>query len=123
MVIMVVKGECMDIVGELVIAAAGVLVVVVGRLTATGRIGRNAFAGIRTKRTMADDESWRIVHRGAQPWMIAAGAALTLAGLVALAVPDEAVSAIVIGAGTVLAIVLTLLGTFTGLRALNERTR
>lgn len=113
----------MEIVGEFVIVAAGVLVVVIGRLTATGRIGRNAFAGIRTKRTMADDESWRIVHRGAQPWMIAAGAVLTLAGLVALAVPDEAASAIVIGASTVLAIVLTLLGTFAGLRALSERTR
>ncbi|MEV5826298.1 SdpI family protein [Spirillospora sp. NPDC052242] len=112
----------MEIVGELVIVAAGVLVIVIGRLTATGRIGRNPFAGIRTKRTMADAESWRIVHRGAQPWTIAAGAVLALVGLIALVVPDEAASAIVIGVGTGLAIVLTLLGTFTGLRALNERT-
>ncbi|RSN68391.1 hypothetical protein DMH08_11130 [Actinomadura sp. WAC 06369] len=116
------KGDFMDILGELVVALAGVLVVVIGRLTATGRIGRNAFAGIRTKRTMADEESWRIAHRGAQPWMIAGGLLLALSGVVALAVPDPAASAVTIGVGTGLALVLTVLGTVTGLRALNNRT-
>ncbi|GGV06661.1 hypothetical protein GCM10010182_26670 [Actinomadura cremea] len=112
----------MQIVGNLVVALAGVLVVVVARGTATGRIGRNAFAGIRTKRSMADDESWRTVHRGAQPWMIAGGAIMTMAGLIALAVPDKAASAIVVGGGVLLTLVLTVLGTLIGLRALSRRT-
>lgn len=35
---------------------------VVARLAADGRIPRNRFAGIRTKRSMADDQSWLTVH-------------------------------------------------------------
>ncbi|MFD0903616.1 SdpI family protein [Actinomadura sediminis] len=113
----------MPIFAGVMIAAAGVLVAVVGRLTATGRIGRNAFAGIRTRRSMADDESWAIVHRAAQPWMIAGGAVMVLTGGVAAAVPGEAAAAIVVGAGVGVAVVLTLLGTFTGHRELRNRVR
>lgn len=111
------------IVGGLVIVVAGVLIVAVARGTATGRIGRNHFAGIRTKRSMADDESWTIVHRGAQPWMIAGGAVLVVAGAVAAAVPGEPASAIIIGAGAVIMLACTLLGVLTGHRALSERAR
>ncbi|OLT37854.1 hypothetical protein BJF79_28790 [Actinomadura sp. CNU-125] len=112
----------MLIVSNLVIAAAGVLVVVVGRGTATGRIGRNEFAGIRTKRSMADDESWTIVHRGAQPWMVAGGAVMVLTGVISAAVPGEAASAITMGGGVVITIVCTLLGVRSGHRSLANRT-
>ncbi|QFG26883.1 SdpI family protein [Actinomadura sp. WMMB 499] len=111
------------IVGEFVIVAAGILVAAVARGTATGRIGRNHFAGIRTKRSMADDESWTIVHRGAQPWMIAGGALIVLSGAIAAAVPAEPASAIVIGAGVVIALACTLAGVLAGHRALSERAR
>ena len=113
----------MAVVGELIIVAAGVLVTVIGRLTATGRIGRNNFAGIRSKRSMADDESWTIVHRGAQPWMLAGGVMIILSGVIAAAVPAETASAIIVGVGVALVMVCTVLGTLAGHRALSNRPR
>jgi uncharacterized membrane protein len=101
--------------------AAGVLLVVVGRMTADGRIPRNQFAGIRTKQSMADDEAWLTVHRAARPWMIGAGAALVVAGAVALAVPSQLVGSAAAGAGAILTAVLALRGTAAGHAALRRR--
>jgi uncharacterized membrane protein len=100
--------------------AAGVLLVVVGVLAADGRIPRNQFAGIRTRRSMADDRSWLTVHRAARPWMIAAGAVLVLAGVLALAVPSEFAAPLSAGIGGILAAVLVLRGTAAGHAALRR---
>jgi uncharacterized membrane protein len=51
----------------------GVIVVVLGRMAATGRLPRNIFAGIRIPSTLRSDEAWRAGHR-------AAASALTTAG-------------------------------------------
>ncbi|MGP4023566.1 SdpI family protein [Actinomadura sp. 3N407] len=66
----------------IMLACSGVLVGVIVTLAAGGRVTRNRIAGIRTRRSMADDESWLVVHRRALPWSYAAGAAM-VAGAVA----------------------------------------
>lgn len=53
---------------------SGVVVIVIGRMAATGRLPRNLFAGIRLPSTMRSDEAWTCGHR-------AAGSALTAAGV------------------------------------------
>jgi hypothetical protein len=53
---------------------AGVVVVGVGRLAATGRLPRNLVAGIRIPSTLRSDEAWRAGHRSA-------ATALTTSGL------------------------------------------
>jgi uncharacterized membrane protein len=66
-----------------VMTASGVLLIWQARAGAAGRLGRNAFAGIRTADTQASDEAWRAAHvRAEKP--------NALAGVVALAVGVQA---------------------------------
>ncbi|MBO2459455.1 SdpI family protein [Actinomadura violacea] len=111
----------MNIFMGVMLIAAGTLIVVVGRRTADGRIPRNQFAGIRTKRSMADDASWLTVHRAARPWMTASGAVLALAGAVALAVPSELAGSLSAGIGAIITALLALRGTAAGHAALRSR--
>ncbi|MGO9560323.1 MAG: SdpI family protein [Acidimicrobiales bacterium] len=55
-------------------AISGVIMIVVGRMAAAGRLPRNLFAGIRIPSTLRTDEAWLAGHR-------AASTALTVAGL------------------------------------------
>ncbi|GAA1803640.1 SdpI family protein [Actinomadura chokoriensis] len=106
----------------IILVASGVLLAVVGRLAATGRIKRNEFLGIRTKRSKADDESWRIVHQRAQPWMHASGAALLVTGAAVLAIgSDGAVTGLLTLAGVLVCMVFALLGVAAGHRGLARR--
>ncbi|CND67798.1 Predicted integral membrane protein [Mycobacterium tuberculosis] len=108
----------MDIVAAVVLIAGGLLVALTGRLTATGRIGRNRFVGIRTRSSKADDAAWRIVHRTAQPWLIGGGVALALGGVVAAASASARPAADI--AGVVALVVLVLVGTASGHAALRR---
>ncbi|MFE9103044.1 SdpI family protein [Actinomadura geliboluensis] len=106
----------------IILIVSGVLVAVVGRLGATGRIQRNGLIGIRTKRSMADDESWRIVHRRAQPWMHASGASLIAAGAAAIATgSNEAAAGLTTLAGVLVCAVFAVVGTVSGHRELSRR--
>ena len=67
------------------LALPGLIVMVVGRMAATGRLPRNLFAGIRLPSTMRSDEAWRAGHE-------AAASALMVAGIVPV------VTAIIVGA-------------------------
>lgn len=64
---------------------AGVIVVALGRMAATGRLPRNVLAGIRIPSTMRSDEAWHAGH-------LAAASALTVSGLGPIA------AALVVGA-------------------------
>jgi len=67
------------------LSLAGVIVIGLGRLAATGRLPRNVVAGIRIPSTLRSDEAWDAGHR-------AAASALTVAGAGPLAVGVYAVS-------------------------------
>jgi hypothetical protein len=75
------------LVAGIVLVLAGLLVVVVSELTASGRLGMNSLAGLRFGAVMASDEGWTVGHRAARIPLDLAGAALAVAGLVFLLVP------------------------------------
>ncbi|WP_067439930.1 SdpI family protein [Nocardioides jensenii] len=100
-----------------VLAASGVVLVWVARATATGRLGRNPWAGIRTRATSASDDAWLTAHRAAQRPSEASGWCLVAAGVVAVLAPS---SPILIGAalvGVTSTLALTLYGARVGMRA------
>lgn len=66
-------------------AIAGVIVVSVGLLSATGRLPRNLFAGIRIPSTLRSDQAWRAGHRAAAAALVTAGVGPIAAGVVARA--------------------------------------
>ncbi|MGW7416678.1 SdpI family protein [Streptomyces sp. NPDC054863] len=99
----------------------GLGLLAVGRIGSTGRLRRNALAGIRTARSMESDESWRTVHRAAAPWLYAAGAT-PLAGAVAVVFVRQPVVFLVVVLGSAgLLLVFLGLGAWRGTRSLPPR--
>jgi hypothetical protein len=98
----------------LLLAAAALLVVAV--LGARGRLHRNPWAGVRTRRTLASDEAFTLANRVAAAPLGAAGAVALLGGLVVVAGGPAAVT------WTVLLVATAGMLGFTGLGgALGER--
>ncbi|MGA2805783.1 MAG: SdpI family protein [Acidimicrobiales bacterium] len=64
---------------------SGGIVVVLGRMAATGRLPRNIFAGIRIPSTLRSDEAWDAGHQAAASAMTIAGCGPVLVAI-ALAV-------------------------------------
>lgn len=95
------------LIGALVMAVAGVVVVVVAVTARSGRLRRNHVAGIRLPSTMRSDEAWLAAHR-AGFWPTALGGVAAVGGgltatVVVLARGDDGVGAgIVLGTAAVL---------------------
>ncbi|MGD0439648.1 MAG: SdpI family protein [Acidimicrobiales bacterium] len=64
---------------------SGVIMVVLGRMAATGRLPRNLFAGIRIPSTLRSDEGWDAGHQAAASALTAAGCGPVLVAVVLLA--------------------------------------
>ena len=108
-----------DVVLLLVLAGAGVLLVWCARATASGRLGRNQLAGIRTATTLASDDAWRTAHRAARPLSEAAGWVLVAAAPALFLVGDEA-GLVVVLVATGLTLALTIGGLVVGTRAVRR---
>ncbi|GAA2631373.1 SdpI family protein [Actinomadura fulvescens] len=76
----------------LLLLVAALTVGAVGHGAAHGMLRRNRFAGIRTRRALADDETWKLVYQSAQPWIIASCLAMGLGGMVAFGARDHSVA-------------------------------
>ncbi|QJW35120.1 SdpI family protein [Cellulosimicrobium protaetiae] len=111
-----------DVALLLVLAGAGILLVWCARATASGRIGRNQLAGIRTATTLASDEAWRTAHRAARPLSEAAGWVLVAASPVLFLV-DAEVGLVVVLVATGLTLALTVGGLVVGTRAVRREVR
>jgi hypothetical protein len=97
------------LVGGIVLVLAGVLVIVVGELTASGRLGMNSIAGIRFGAMMASDEGWTAGHRAARSPIDLAGVMLAVTGLLLLFLPvseNAAGSIVLVGAGIALVLIV-----------------
>jgi uncharacterized membrane protein len=96
----------------------GVVMVVLGRASATGRLPRNPFAGIRIPSTLRSDEAWRAGH-------LAAASALTISGIGPIAVatiigvtrPDSRVRLVLSGVASAWLIGWLCRATFAASRA------
>ena len=96
-----------ELIGRLVIAvvmtASGALLIWQARAAAAGRLGRNAFIGIRTTATQASDEAWRAAHARAETPTILAGVVSLAVGLSALLpISTQFYSGVVVSAAAVL---------------------
>lgn len=100
-----------------VMVASGCLMIWMARAAASGRLKRNAIAGIRTSVTMASDEAWLAAHIRAKQATIWGGIAGVIAGLGALLpVPSAGLAAIVL-AGCAAMLGFVLYGAAVGSRA------
>jgi len=100
--------------------AAGGVLVWMARAAASGRLTRNALAGIRTPSTMASDAAWLAAHRRAERPTQLAGAVSILAALIALVpMPEVALIAVVL-TGAAAMVALVAYGAVVGGRAARE---
>jgi len=80
---------------------AGLIVVVLGRLAATGRLPRNLLAGIRIPATLRSDEAWRAGHQAAAAALTVAGCGpVTVAAVVATRQPGQKAQTVAYRLGT-----------------------
>ena len=103
-----------------VMVGSGVLIMWMARATASGRLKRNALAGIRIPSTMASDEAWQAAHiRAKRPTMLGGWASIA-SGFVALLPVSAPVRATAVIAGCVLMLGFLLYGSKVGSRAALE---
>lgn len=62
----------------------GVAIVSVGAKARVGWFSRESLAGIRTKATLASDDTWQAAHKAGAGWVMAGGVFLALGGLLAV---------------------------------------
>lgn len=91
-----------------VMAGSGLLLIWMARATASGRLKRNAIAGIRIPSTMASEEAWLAAHiRAKRATMIAGISSVATGFLALLPVPAPVLAAVVlVGCGMMLGFVL-----------------
>ncbi|MEV5572750.1 SdpI family protein [Spirillospora sp. NPDC052269] len=107
----------------IVLAVAGLAVLVSGLAAASGRLRRNAFVGIRTRTSMSSDEAWAIVHDAGGPWITAAGLALLIGGVVTATAGSNTVRMTATLVSVALCVLLTLVAVYIGHTAYRDRVR
>ena len=92
----------------LLLGAGGVLVAIVSRRAADARLGRNAYAGVRTTSTMRSDAAWRAGHAAAVPLSDSAAVVFVISGLAALLMRQSDAFPLVLIGGSVVGTALLL---------------
>lgn len=101
-----------SIVGAIMMAAIGALMLFTCHLIAAGRYHRNGWSGIRLPSTMTSERAWDAAHRTALPmWRAAGWFGLAAAGgflvLLVLRVREDAASVVYVVALVVLLVLVT----------------
>ena len=100
------------------LAVGGLLILLVGKLANEGRLKRNHLAGIRTRGTMASDDTWLAAHQAAWPSLFWAGMAGIVVGLsLAILQPGGPDSVALIGIGLFSVVAMVVSGARKAMRA------
>ena len=70
------------IVAAVVLVMVGLVLVVLGERSRSGRLRRNTFAGVRTRTTLSSDAAWNAAQRASASFTIVAGCGAAFGGLV-----------------------------------------
>jgi uncharacterized membrane protein len=100
-----------------VLVSAGVLVIWVAQVAASGRLRRNHNIGIRTRATMASDEAWLAAHIRAERPTVFCGLVSVAGGVFALLPLPMPTVLIAILAAAVAVLVLVLHSLRVGMQA------
>jgi uncharacterized membrane protein len=108
------------IIASIVLMLGGILVTAISEAAASGRLGVNSVAGIRTRALMMSEEAWTAGHRAARIPVGLAGLVMALTGAAVLALrPDEDTTGPLVLAAAAAAVVLVLIGAFVATPAAN----
>lgn len=99
---------------------AGMAIALVAIRTADGRIGRNRFAGIRTRATMASDDNWLLAHVAARGATIRAGQTFMISAAI---LPFGPLGLVLAMLGILVGIVWLFRGARAGVRAVTPIER
>lgn len=99
--------------------AVDIVLVVVMRMAATGRLKRNAWAGIRLPSAITSDAAWVLAHKTALPyiWVTASANALLSIAVLLLGAEPNLVTFTLISLGLIVLVAGLLLGSSRGVRA------
>lgn len=100
-----------------VLALAGLVVPLVTRLAASGRLPRNAVAGIRTEDTRVSSRAWQAAHAAAVSSTDLAGLVFLLSAVAAVLPQPPVRTVVVVLVGTAVATALLLRGSVRAQRA------
>ncbi len=103
-----------------VMAGAGLSLMWIARSAASGKLKRNAVAGIRTRKTMASEEAWRAAHVRAKTPTLIAGIVSLLGGVAALLPIGVGAMMTAVMVATGITFVLVIYGAVVGGRAADE---
>ncbi|WP_420881550.1 SdpI family protein [Rhodococcus sp. (in: high G+C Gram-positive bacteria)] len=99
---------------------AGIAIAWTSRAAASGRLGRNSLAGIRTPTTMHSDETWSAAHRASRTWTDIGGGLSIAIGFGALVPMSEPMLTALGLAGAACLLGFTLCGAWVGVRAARD---
>lgn len=105
------------IVGGLIAAAAGLLLIGMSVAMQRERLPRNSIAGVRTPATMRSDAAFRTANKVAAPLTGAGGVFFVAGGLTAAILSRPATAAPALLAGVVVGAVACVVGGIRGVRA------
>lgn len=109
------------IVAAIALVIGGLVVAWVGRLGLQDRLPRQHWAGMRTRTTLATDDSWVAAHRASGRATVTGGVVMALGGIAAiLSNSDEETAAGILMGALAVAGVAIVVGVVRGQRAARE---
>ena len=106
-----------------VLTCAALVLLATAWMSWQGRIRRNRFVGIRTRRTLTSDAAWYAANRAAAPALFVSGVLLLLGSVLGAVLPGETTRTVVQICGVAACVLLALLGLVVGQRAAGEALR
>ena len=92
------------------LVVGGIALVVLGAIARGGKLPRQSVAGLRTKATLASDETWEAAQGAGANWVIGAGAILCVGGVLAMLVDSETTGDVVALIATALMLIPLVIG-------------